>query len=29
VLSGRWRELNSALVILSVLFVIKLGFFNA
>ncbi|MBG4799162.1 NCS2 family permease [Pseudomonas aeruginosa] len=29
VLSGRWRELNPALVILSVLFVIKLGFFNA
>ncbi|MCI3947187.1 NCS2 family permease [Pseudomonas syringae] len=28
-LSGRWRELNSALVILSVLFVIKLGWFNA
>ncbi|MBG4690342.1 NCS2 family permease [Pseudomonas aeruginosa] len=27
--SGRWRELNPALVILSVLFVIKLGFFNA
>ncbi|MFO1758824.1 NCS2 family permease [Pseudomonas aeruginosa] len=29
VLSGRWRELNPALVILSVLFVIKLSFFNA
>ncbi|MFG8601968.1 NCS2 family permease [Pseudomonas aeruginosa] len=29
VLSGRSRELNPALVILSVLFVIKLGFFNA
>lgn len=29
VLSGRWRELNPALAILSVLFVIKLGFFNA
>ncbi|NAS61042.1 hypothetical protein CVE36_01390 [Pseudomonas syringae pv. actinidiae] len=29
VLSGRWRELNSALVILSILFVIKLGWFNA
>ncbi|MCT5193197.1 NCS2 family permease [Pseudomonas aeruginosa] len=29
VLSGRWRELNPALVILSVLFVIKPGFFNA
>ncbi|MBG7331408.1 NCS2 family permease [Pseudomonas aeruginosa] len=29
VLSGRWRELNPALGILSVLFVIKLGFFNA
>ena len=28
-LSGRWRELNPALVILSVLFVIKLGWFNA
>ncbi|MBM7061471.1 NCS2 family permease [Pseudomonas sp. UL073] len=28
-LSGRFRELNSALVILSVLFVIKLGWFNA
>ncbi|UVE17151.1 NCS2 family permease [Pseudomonas sp. LS44] len=28
-LSGRYRELNSALVILSVLFVIKLGWFNA
>lgn len=28
-LSGRFRELNPALVILSVLFVIKLGWFNA
>ncbi|MFZ5958931.1 NCS2 family permease [Pseudomonas knackmussii] len=28
-LSGRWRELNWALVILSVLFVIKLGWYNA
>jgi len=28
-LSGRARELNSALVILSILFVIKLGWFNA
>ncbi|MFH7572354.1 NCS2 family permease, partial [Pseudomonas syringae pv. tagetis] len=28
-LSGRWRERNSALVILSILFVIKLGGFNA
>ena len=28
-LSGRWRELNPALVILSILFVIKLGWFNA
>lgn len=28
-LSGRFRELNSALVILSILFVIKLGWFNA
>ncbi len=26
-LSGRWRELNSALWILSILFIIKLGFF--
>jgi AGZA family xanthine/uracil permease-like MFS transporter len=29
ILSGRARELNSALVILSILFVIKLGWFNA
>jgi len=28
-LAGRWRELNPALVILAVLFVIKLGWFNA
>lgn len=28
-LSGRTRELNSALIILSILFVIKLGWFNA
>ena len=28
-LSGRYRELNPALVILSILFVIKLGWFNA
>jgi AGZA family xanthine/uracil permease-like MFS transporter len=28
-LSGRARELNPALVILSILFVIKLGWFNA
>ncbi|MBO3276794.1 NCS2 family permease [Pseudomonas schmalbachii] len=28
-LAGRWRDLNPALVILSVLFVIKLGWFNA
>jgi AGZA family xanthine/uracil permease-like MFS transporter len=28
-ISGRHRELNSALVILSILFVIKLGWFNA
>ncbi|ANI62569.1 AGZA family xanthine/uracil permease-like MFS transporter [Pseudomonas sp. PvR086] len=28
-LSGRGRELNSALVVLSILFVIKLGWFNA
>jgi AGZA family xanthine/uracil permease-like MFS transporter len=28
-LSGRWRELSPALVILSILFVIKLGWFNA
>jgi AGZA family xanthine/uracil permease-like MFS transporter len=28
-LSGRWRELNPALVILSILFVIKLGWFTA
>ena len=28
-LSGRGRELNPALVILSILFVIKLGWFNA
>jgi AGZA family xanthine/uracil permease-like MFS transporter len=28
-LSGRFRELNPALVILSILFVIKLGWFNA
>ncbi|MNU02268.1 putative adenine permease PurP [compost metagenome] len=28
-LSGRARDLNSALVILSILFVIKLGWFNA
>jgi AGZA family xanthine/uracil permease-like MFS transporter len=26
-LSGRGRELNSALVVLSILFVIKLGFY--
>jgi AGZA family xanthine/uracil permease-like MFS transporter len=28
-LSGRWSDLNPALVILSILFVIKLGWFNA
>ncbi len=28
-LSGRTRELNSALIVLSILFVIKLGWFNA
>ncbi|WP_137818272.1 NCS2 family permease [Pseudomonas sp. 2FG] len=28
-LAGRWRELNPALVILALLFVIKLGWFNA
>ncbi|PFN80709.1 guanine permease, partial [Bacillus sp. AFS076308] len=28
-MSGRGRELNPALVILSILFVIKLGWFNA
>ncbi len=28
-LAGRWRELNPALVILAILFVIKLGWFNA
>ncbi|MCY1275966.1 Adenine permease AdeQ [compost metagenome] len=28
-LAGRWRELNPALVILSILFIIKLGWFNA
>ncbi|MEB0120744.1 NCS2 family permease, partial [Pseudomonas sp. CCI1.2] len=28
-MSGRGRELNSALVILSILFVIKLGWFSA
>ncbi len=28
-LAGRWRELNPALAILAVLFVIKLGWFNA
>ncbi|MDA7085075.1 NCS2 family permease [Pseudomonas sp. SA3-5] len=28
-LAGRWRDLNPALVVLSVLFVIKLGWFNA
>lgn len=28
-LAGRWRELNPALVILAVLFVVKLGWFNA
>ena len=28
-LAGRWRELNPALVILAVLFVMKLGWFNA
>ncbi|SDG53506.1 putative MFS transporter, AGZA family, xanthine/uracil permease [Pseudomonas benzenivorans] len=28
-LAGRWRELNPALTILAVLFVIKLGWFNA
>ncbi|WP_137887383.1 NCS2 family permease [Pseudomonas sp. 2FE] len=28
-LAGRWRELNPVLVILSILFVIKLGWFNA
>jgi AGZA family xanthine/uracil permease-like MFS transporter len=28
-LAGRWRELSPALVILSILFVIKLGWFNA
>jgi AGZA family xanthine/uracil permease-like MFS transporter len=27
-LAGQWRELNPALWILSVLFVIKLGFFS-
>jgi AGZA family xanthine/uracil permease-like MFS transporter len=26
-LAGRWRELNPALVVLSVLFVVKLGWF--
>ncbi len=28
-LAGRWRELNPAIVILAVLFVVKLGWFNA
>ena len=28
-LSGRWRELNSALIVLSILFVIKLGWLSA
>jgi AGZA family xanthine/uracil permease-like MFS transporter len=28
-LAGRWRDLNPALVVLSLLFVIKLGWFNA
>ncbi|WP_324731863.1 NCS2 family permease [Pseudomonas paeninsulae] len=28
-LAGRWRDLNPALLVLSVLFVIKLGWFNA
>ena len=27
-LSGKWRELNSALVVLSIIFVIKLGWFG-
>jgi xanthine/uracil/vitamin C permease (AzgA family) len=29
ILAGRWRDLNPTLVVLSLLFVIKLAWFNA